>query len=77
MDISILNANFIWTPDWNAEDDAAPRVVRFRKEVMLNAAPESLTVKLSADKAWQVDAWSRPVDAGLSWPCADSRRAMC
>ena len=64
MDLSILNTNFVWTPDWTYEDDAVPRLVRFRKEVCLDTAPESLTLRLSADSRYKLYVNGRFVTEG-------------
>ena len=33
--------NWIWTDEWNAEDDRNPRLVYFRREVELEKPPET------------------------------------
>ena len=54
MDLSMLNTNYVWTPDWTAEDRDTPRIVRFRKEAFLEAVPEQLWVKISADSRYKL-----------------------
>lgn len=33
------DSNWIWNPDWSAEDKDCPRIMLFRKKIMLEEEP--------------------------------------
>lgn len=56
MDMTRFLTNWIWTPDWTAEDDADVRIVCFRKEFTVEpgALPEQKTIRISADSRYKL-----------------------
>ena len=54
MDMSRLFTDWIWTPDWTAEDDRVPRIVYFRKEWEMKAVPSSLCIRITADSRYKL-----------------------
>ena len=54
MDMSRFMTNWIWTPDWTAEDKQDPRIVVFRKRLILDAVPETLPVRITADSRYKL-----------------------
>lgn len=54
MDMSKYIRNWIWTPDWSAEDDKDVRIVYFRKEFEVTKLPENCLVKISADSGYKL-----------------------
>lgn len=45
----LKNSNWIWNPDWSAEDQVLPRIMLFRKKVVLDSAPCYAQIRISAD----------------------------
>ena len=54
MDMSLFMTNWVWTPDWTAEDDKAPRIVYFRRAFTLKEAPASRKIRISADSRYKL-----------------------
>ena len=52
----MLKTNFIWTPEWTAEDDADARLVYFRRafEVAEENLPEQNVIRISADSRYKL-----------------------
>lgn len=50
----MFRTNWIWIPNWNAEDKDEPRIVYFRKEFDIHRVPEKLEVKISADSRYKL-----------------------
>lgn len=48
------NANWIWTPDWSAADDAQARLVCFRKTLFLSRVPERFSIRITADTRYKL-----------------------
>lgn len=48
------DTNWIWTPDWNKEDDLTPTFVYFRKEFTLSHIPERGQIEISADSRYKL-----------------------
>ena len=61
MDIPITN--WIWTPNWNAEDAAQPRLVLFRKCFIWNPGADA-TVRVSADTRYKLYLNSQLIEIG-------------
>ena len=50
-----LVTNWIWTPDWQIEDDHEARVVYFRKEIELtDTLPTSKKIRITADSRYKL-----------------------
>ena len=64
MDMSRFMTNWIWTPDWTAEDRLETRIVYFRKAIELDSVPESLPVRISADSRYKLYVNGRFVQKG-------------
>ena len=54
MDISRFMTNWIWTPDWTAQDDQEPHIVYFRKRFSLDTVPASKLIRISADSRYKL-----------------------
>ena len=54
MDMSRFMTNWIWTPDWAAEDKQQPRIVYFRKSLTLDAVPATLPIRITADSRYKL-----------------------
>lgn len=54
MDMSRFLTNWIWTPDWTAEDKQEPRIVYFRKGLALDKLPDSMPVRITADSRYKL-----------------------
>lgn len=54
--MDMLKTNFIWTPDWSAEDDADVRIVYFRKafEIEKGKVPGENRIRISADSRYKL-----------------------
>ena len=59
-------ANWVWTPDWTAEDDAAARIVLFRRNVTLSRNPSRAALRVSADTRYKLYINGKFVQAGPS-----------
>lgn len=59
-------SNWIWNPDWSAEDKDRPRVMLFRKELRLEDEPYEGRVKISADTRYKLYVNARLVEVGPS-----------
>ncbi len=60
------NSNWIWDPDWNAEDKDHPRVMLFRKKVELEENPYEGKIKISADTRYKLYVNAKLVEVGPS-----------
>lgn len=60
------NSNWIWSPDWNAEDKNHPRIVLFRKEIELAGEPYDGKIRISADTRYKLYVNDRLVEVGPS-----------
>lgn len=56
--------NYIWTPQWTAEDDRCPRIVYFRKSFTLETIPEKLELRISANSRYKLYLNGKFVQAG-------------
>ncbi len=50
----MYNTNWIWTPEWSAEDKTEPRIVYFRKLFRLDEVPVRCMVQISADSRYKL-----------------------
>ena len=54
MDLSMLQTNWIWLPEWTLEDAAEPHIVCFRKQFELQNLPQTHTIRISADSRYKL-----------------------
>ena len=54
MDLSMLQTNWIWLPEWTLEDAAEPHIVSFRKQFELQNLPQTHTIRISADSRYKL-----------------------
>ena len=54
MDITRYMTNWIWTPDWTADDRLETRIVYFRKRFYLNEVPVSKQIRITADARYKL-----------------------
>ncbi len=59
-------SNWIWLPDWSAEDKEEPRIVYFRKKIELRQVPEKAEVRISADSRYKLYVNQQLVEIGPS-----------
>lgn len=59
-------SNWIWNPDWSAEDKDRPRVMLFRKKLRLADEPYEGRMKISADTRYKLYVNGRLVEVGPS-----------
>lgn len=59
-------SNWIWSPDWSAEDKDTPRVVLFRKRLLLKEAPFEGKLCISADTRYKLYVNERLAEVGPS-----------
>lgn len=62
----LKDSNWIWNPDWSAEDQVLPRVMLFRKKVVLDSAPCCAQIRISADTKYKLYVNGRLVEVGPS-----------
>lgn len=62
----LKNSNWIWSPEWNAEDKDCPRIMLFRKVVSLAEEPYESRIKISADTRYKLYVNARLVEVGPS-----------
>lgn len=62
----LKDSNWIWSPDWNAEDKDCPRIMLFRKVIELREEPCGGTMKISADTRYKLYVNGRLVEVGPS-----------
>lgn len=60
------DSNWIWSPDWSAEDKDCPRVMLFRKTIELDEKPYEGRLKISADTRYKLYVNARLVEVGPS-----------
>lgn len=60
------DSNWIWTPQWTAEDKEIPRIVLFRKTAELFAEPKKGSIRISADTRYKLYINGRLVETGPS-----------
>lgn len=60
------NSNWIWNPDWSAEDKNCPRVMHFRKLVKLEEEPYEGRINISADTRYKLYVNDRLAEVGPS-----------
>ena len=83
MEFSIPYTNWMWVPCWNAEDDAEPRIVYFRKEIEVVAVPSKFVIKISADSRYKLYVNGVFLQAGPEkgnqeiWYCDQADIASC
>jgi alpha-L-rhamnosidase len=54
MDFDKFKTNWVWIPEWKAEDKEEPKIIYFRKEITVNQVPEKLEVQISADSRYKL-----------------------
>ena len=56
MMAELMKTNWIWTPEWKAEDDRNPEIVYFRKVFMIRDGklPESKKIRITADSRYKL-----------------------
>ena len=54
MDMSRFMTNWIWTPEWTAEDTQEPRIVYFRRVLTLDTIPDTLSIRITADSRYKL-----------------------
>ena len=64
MDLSVFMTNWVWTPDWTAEDKQVPRIVYFRRDLTLEAVPGTLSIRITADSRYKLYVNGRFVQKG-------------
>ena len=62
----LKDSNWIWNPDWSAEDQVLPRIMLFRKKVVLDSAPCCAQIRISADTKYKLYVNGRLVEVGPS-----------
>ena len=60
------NSNWIWSPSWSAQDKEQPRVMLFRKVIILSSQPKRAKIKLSADTRYKLYVNNQLVEVGPS-----------
>lgn len=60
------DSNWIWTPQWTAEDKEIPRIVLFRKTAELLEKPKKGSIRISADTRYKLYINGRLVETGPS-----------
>lgn len=60
------DSHWIWNPDWSAQDKDCPRIVLFRKEVLLNGDPRKGKIDISADTRYKLYVNQELVEVGPS-----------
>lgn len=60
------DSNWIWNPDWSAEDKDCPRIMLFRKKIELKDEPYEGRIKISADTRYKLYLNGRLVEVGPS-----------
>ena len=56
--------DWIWTPEWTAEDDREPRIVYFRKSFLIQDLPASRRIRITADSRYKLYINGRFVQKG-------------
>ena len=64
MDRNLFLTNWIWTPDWTAEDEQETRIVYFRKSFRLETPPASRKIRITADSRYKLYVNGRFVQKG-------------
>lgn len=64
--LDIKKANWIWIPDWKAEDKEIARVVYFRRTVTLHEVPSEFIIHISADSRYKLYINKELVEIGPS-----------
>ena len=54
MDLSMLQTNWIWLPEWTREDAAEPHIVCFRKQFHLQKVTQTHILRISADSRYKL-----------------------
>ncbi|SDD54066.1 alpha-L-rhamnosidase [Paenibacillus sp. CF095] len=62
----MVRTNWVWVPDWNAEDKEEPRIIYFRKKVDIYKVPEKLEVQISADSRYKLYLNGKLIEIGPS-----------
>lgn len=62
----LKDSNWIWSPDWSAEDKDCPRIMLFRKTVCLAEEPYEGRMKISADTRYKLYMNGQLVEVGPS-----------
>lgn len=62
----LKNSNWIWSPDWSAEDKDCPGIMLFRKAVSLAEEPFEAQIKISADTRYKLYVNARLAETGPS-----------
>lgn len=62
----LKNSDWIWNPDWSAEDQVLPRIMLFRKKVVLDSTPRCAQIRISADTKYKLYVNGRLVEVGPS-----------
>ncbi len=64
MEMDLFLTNWIWTPDWTAEDMLDTRIVYFRKSFSLEELPASRQIRITADSRYKLYVNGRFVQKG-------------
>ena len=62
----LKNSNWIWSPDWSAEDKDHPRIMLFRKRLEIKEEPYMGSIHISADTRYKLYVNDRLVEVGPS-----------
>lgn len=62
----MFKTNWIWVPDWSAEDKEEPRIIYFRREVDLHKVPGKLEIRISADSRYKLYVNGKLIEIGPS-----------
>ncbi|MFV0502497.1 MAG: alpha-L-rhamnosidase C-terminal domain-containing protein [Lachnospirales bacterium] len=60
----ILKGNWIWTQDWNNDDEVVPRIVYFKNNLKVNKGLKSAKVEITADSRYKLYINNNFVEAG-------------
>lgn len=62
----MFKTNWVFIPSWNAEDKEEPRIIYFRKAVIIDKVPEKLLIQISADSRYKLYVNEKLVEVGPS-----------
>lgn len=58
------DSNWIWSPSWNAQDKDCPRIMLFRKVIIVKGSPCAGEIRISADTRYKLYINDRLVEVG-------------